>query len=155
MGIEENNSITGTWVSIDYGEVIVGDLTHFRGTVTATGQTFNATTTAVGFGVSAIPGSVSAGRFTFNGNLDSFLGWSAGVSANAVAEVGYSMSSDYHSLVLYGAGTNLSVSATVGYTTLDPVGRNLGGLTPSACLDKTSSSLRAAKSCFARIRTAI
>ena len=91
----ENNSITGTWVSTDGGAFFVGGtVTQFRATVTETGEVFNATSTAFGLSVSALPGSVSAGGFTFNGPKGSFLGWSGGVSAESVVAVSYSGTSD-------------------------------------------------------------
>jgi hypothetical protein len=72
---DANNQITGTWVSVDGGAYFVGgDFTEFRGTITETGEQFNATSTSFGFSVSALPVSTSSGWFTFNGTIDSFLG---------------------------------------------------------------------------------
>ncbi len=79
--ITYNNAITGTWYSGEAGwGPLAGEVTYFNGIIAGTSEEFSAVYRGGVLNVSALPGSVSGGQFTFNGSLDSFTGWSLGVT---------------------------------------------------------------------------
>jgi len=117
---KQNGTITGTWEAVSGGvAVFAGSRIQFQGYDTTTGKSFTATYTGGSLGVSASPVSGSGGKFTFNGSLNQFAGWSAGVSATAGVHASYSITPSGYSLVMYGAETNVGVTLLgVGYTTI-------------------------------------
>jgi len=116
----KNGAITGTWKSAGGGFKIFGAETIvFHGTDSTTNQNFTATYKGGTLGVGWSPVSASGGKFTFNGPLDQFVGWSAGVSATTGVHVSYSITPSGYSLVMYGGETNVGVTLFgAGYTTL-------------------------------------
>jgi hypothetical protein len=110
MGDEtKNNSITGTWKSGSAGALVAGQVTTFKGTISATGETFTATSYSINVGASgpSLPITPSTGYFTFNGPIESFAGWSGGATGSALVNAEYQMTTDGHSLVMYGLSASL------------------------------------------------